>query len=130
MAFVIVLGGMSEFYYRSVADKLRQGGIIAYPCEGLYGVGCDPLDQAAVMKILKLKQRHISKGLILVASHTDQLVSFVDAYWLEKKELQQTWAGPVTWLCPAKKTVPPWLTGKHSTLAVRVSAHPIIQKIC
>jgi len=126
----IVRGGMSEFYYHSLAVKLRQGAIISYPCEGLYGVGCDPFNLSAVSKILDIKQRSMDKGLIVVAANTDQLRVFVEDCWLEKKALQQTWAGAVTWLCPAKDTVPYWLTGNHVTLAVRVSAHPVIQRIC
>ena len=50
------------------AASLARGGILAYPTEGVWGLGCDPFDEAAVLRLLALKQRSVDKGLILVAS--------------------------------------------------------------
>jgi L-threonylcarbamoyladenylate synthase len=113
------------------ARKLRAGGVIAYPTEAVYGLGCDPLDMGAVLRVLTYKQRSIDHGLILVASGLDQLDPYLAMPDKKTKDkLLASWPGPVTWLVPAQSWVPCWLTGQHSTLAVRVSNHPLVQQIC
>lgn len=110
---------------------LQSGGVIAYPTEAVMGLGCDPLDEAAVAKILRLKRRSSGKGLILVASDVRQLDAVVDFSRLARRdEVAGSWPGPVTWLIPARPGVPGWLTGRHETLAVRVSAHPVVRRLC
>ena len=47
---------------------LRRGGVIAYPTEAVWGLGCDPRDEAATLRLLALKQREVGKGLILIAA--------------------------------------------------------------
>ncbi|MCX8048541.1 MAG: Sua5/YciO/YrdC/YwlC family protein [Methylohalobius sp.] len=110
---------------------LAQGGIIAYPTEAVYGLGCDPLNEAAVRTILSLKRRPPEKGLILIAADLSQLLPFIQ---IPPKEILAkvlaTWPGPVTWLLYAAPWVPPWLRGEHPTLAVRVTAHPIASALC
>ena len=58
------------------ARAIRAGGIIAYPTESCYGLGCDPLNRAAVLRLLKLKRRPAAKGLILIAYDRAQLRHF------------------------------------------------------
>ena len=107
------------------------GGVIAYPTEAVIGLGCDPWNEAAVARVLRLKRRPVSKGLIVIAAALEQLTDLVDfsqAPLLE--EIVGSWPGPVTWLAPARTLAPRWLTGRHDTLAVRVSAHPVAQQLC
>jgi len=59
-------------------DVLRRGGIVAYPTEGVWGLGCDPCDEAAVMRLLALKQRPVEKGLILIAGALAQFDGLLD----------------------------------------------------
>jgi L-threonylcarbamoyladenylate synthase len=107
------------------------GGIIAYPTEAVFGLGCNPLDAAAVLRLLLLKQRDIDQGLILVAADRIQLEDFVEFPGGKTgKTIEASWPGPVTWLVPAQAWVPYWLTGNHDTLAVRVSDHPVVQALC
>ncbi len=82
------------------AQIIRRGGLVAYPTESCYGIGCDPLNARAVRRLLSLKQRPGHKGLILIASNTRQLQPYVSV--IDKKVLV-TWPGPVTWLLPSKK---------------------------
>ncbi len=110
---------------------IHQGGIIAYPTEAVYGLGCDPCNRFAVGSLLELKQRPIEKGLILIASKFEQLLPFITLPpepILE--QILNTWPGPVTWLFPTAPNVPPWLCGEHNTLAVRITAHPIASALC
>lgn len=110
---------------------LKQGGIIAYPTEAVFGLGCDPHNEATLMRLLALKERPISKGLILVAANSEQLKPYlapVEAKYWEKVKL--TWPGPVTWVFPSRPSVSSALRGAHATIAVRVSAEPLIQALC
>jgi L-threonylcarbamoyladenylate synthase len=110
---------------------LRAGGVIAYPTEAVYGLGCDPRSPNAVHRLLAIKRRPENKGLILIASDFTQLEPFVEPLPDERmRELRATWPGPVTWLLPARSGTPAWLTGRHETLAVRVTAHPLAAALC
>ena len=113
------------------SDVLLGGGIIAYPTEGVFGLGCLPDDVEAVARILRIKQRSPAKGLILIASDWQQLRPWLqtvsDAWY---KRMDATWPGPTTWLVPAALDCPDWLTGGRDTLAVRVTAHPLVRELC
>jgi len=112
-------------------NALKKGGVIAYPTEGVYGLGCDPNDEKAVRKILQIKQRPASKGLILLASDWSQLQTWLRP--IPKANLEKmlaTWPGPVTWVCPAKEDVPICLKGDHDSLAVRVTDHVLARTLC
>jgi len=116
---------------RQAANVIQQGGVIAYPTEAVYGLGCHPLDEAAVHHLLQLKQRDPGKGLILISDNLNRLEPFLKPLTQsDRKQLNQTWPGAVTWLIPAQDWVPLWLTGWHSKLAVRVTAHPIAAGLC
>lgn len=112
---------------------LRAGGVIAYPTEAVWGLGCDPLDSAAVRHLLAIKQRDESKGLILVSADLAQIASFIDldALPIERlKDVRATWPGPHTWVLPCPSRVPRWLRGEHATIALRITAHRRIAALC
>ncbi|MEW8049560.1 MAG: L-threonylcarbamoyladenylate synthase [Candidatus Thiodiazotropha sp.] len=123
--------GPSPWRLRQAARIINTGGIVAYPTEAVYGLGCHPLDPDAVSRLLALKQRPMAKGLILIADRIESLHPFIGT--LSEAGLQmvrESWPGPATWLLPATHYVPYWLTGKHTTLAVRVTNHPIAAALC
>ena len=110
---------------------LHEGEVIAWPTEAVWGLGCDPLNQAAVMKLLQIKQRLVEQGLILVAADFEQFQQLVAPVSVcELSRALASWPGPVTWLFPCRASTPAWLTGKHQTLAVRVSDHPLTRRLC
>ena len=116
---------------KQAATVILSGGIVAYPTEAVYGLGCDPFNATAVLRLLELKCRSMEKGLILVGAQLNQLEPFIDiASETIRRKITATWPGPVTWVLPARPQVPFFLTGAHNTLAVRVSAHPIVQALC
>lgn len=113
------------------AVAIHAGFIVAYPTEAIYGLGCDPDNQTSLQKLLNLKRRDSDKGLILIGSSWQQLEPFVeltDPAILERA--QNSWPGPVTWIMPASSRCTAILTGGRSTIAVRVSAHEVVQELC
>ena len=112
---------------------LHRGGVIAYPTEAVWGLGCDPFDAAAVRRLLAIKQREESKGLILIAANLAQIASLIERDALPPVRIAAvlaTWPGPNTWLLPCTTLVPGWLRGDHATLALRVTAHPGAAALC
>ena len=110
---------------------LRAGGVIAYPTEGVWGLGCDPFNATAVTRLLALKERPMHKGLILVAANIEQLAWLLEGLSDSAlAQLTQSWPGPNTWLVPHHDRVPEWISGEHDTVAVRVSAHPLVVQLC
>lgn len=110
---------------------LDEGGVIAYPTEAVYGLGCDPRNTDALQRILDIKSREAHKGFILIAANQDQLAPFlapVTPAW--QAQLDEAWPGPVTFILPAANSVQPLLSGQRDTLAVRVSAHPLVNQLC
>jgi L-threonylcarbamoyladenylate synthase len=113
------------------ASVLRRGGVIAYPTEGCYGLGCDPRHAGAVQRILRLKRRSWRQGLILIGAHWSQIAPWVDGADKEVvARARRTWPGPVTWLLPARPGSPRRLRGEHDSIAVRVTAHPLAAALC
>jgi L-threonylcarbamoyladenylate synthase len=104
--------------------------VIAYPTESCYGLGCDPRSRLAVRRILQLKRRPQSKGLILIAASPEQLARYVMADALQAALATGYWPGPVTLLLAASRHCPVWLRGKHKTIAVRVTAHQPAVSLC
>ncbi|MDX1804208.1 MAG: L-threonylcarbamoyladenylate synthase [Alcanivorax sp.] len=113
----------------SAAHILRHGGVVAYPTEAVYGLGCDPLDEAAVRRLLAVKQRPEAKGLILLAADLQQLLPYIKVTDAELARLDNSWPAPVTFLVPASERVPAWVRGDHAKVAVRVSAHPLARSL-
>jgi L-threonylcarbamoyladenylate synthase len=121
---------MLDWHIKRAAAILHQGGIVAYPTEGVWGLGCDPRNAEAVLRLLALKRRPWEKGLILIAASYEQLAPFIAPTPAMLKRVRATWPGPVTWLLPARDSTPPWLRGAHCTLAARVTAHPRAAALC
>ena len=115
------------------ARLLRQGGVIAYPTEAVWGLGCDPRDERAVLRLLALKERAVDKGLILIAADEAQLATYIEMSRLDHTQratVRASWPGPHTWIVPATRDAPAWITGNHAGIAVRVSAHPAVIALC
>ncbi len=122
---------MSSWQIQRVARVVREGGVIAYPTEAVWGVGCDPWNEAAVDRLLALKERPVHKGLILVADSIEQfdfILYDLPERWIDR--LASTWPGPHTWLVPHQDRLPQWITGEHDSVALRVSDHPLVRDLC
>lgn len=116
---------------RRAAEIIRNGGVIAYPTETVYGLGCDPFNANAVMRLLDLKHRDWRKGLILVAASLEQILPVIQVE--DTKQLAKTIADEknvTTWVIPANPQLPSWIRGEHDSVAIRISKHPIIVELC
>ena len=119
--------------WQSAKLAFAQGELLAYPTEAVFGLGCDPRNEAAVRKLLALKQRSSDKGLILIAADYSQLIEFVADHKIpqdKRYSIFSRWPGPITLLLPAQASVPEWLRGKHEHIAVRVTAHEPAWQLC
>ena len=119
---------LSDWQLHCARRTIFSGGVIAYPTEAVWGLGCDPWDQEAVERILELKQRPVEKGVILVASSVDQFRFLLEPLSQAlQDEAERYWPGPVTCLLPdVERQIPEWVRGKHTSIAVRVSEHPVV----
>lgn len=116
---------------RDAAGVLDAGGVIAYPTEYCFGLGCDPRNEAAVDRLLEVKQRSREQGVILIAADEQQVQLLTNWRGLDRQsEVRASWPGPHTWLLPAKQGVAPWLRGNHTSLAMRVPGHPVCVELC
>lgn len=115
----------SPLAVQQAARALAAGGVIAHPTESVWGLACDPHNPQAVERLLRLKNRPLEKGLILVSGDERDFSELLDN--LAGAQLQQlhgTWPGPVTWLVPHFGRVPPWISGAHHSVALRCTDHP------
>lgn len=110
------------------ADVLLRGGVIAYPTEGVFGLGCLPDDLNAVARVVAIKERDASKGLILIVANEEQLRGWVDLGDQSLPEPDP--ACPVTWIVPPGPEVSPMLRGEHATIAVRLTSNPVAKSLC
>jgi len=111
------------------ADVLLRGGVIAYPTEGVFGLGCLPSNEQAVMRVLDIKRRDAAKGLILIAASADQFddwIALPGGATLPEPDLSH----PVTWIVPPGPNVTPLLRGEHASLAVRITTNPTARALC
>lgn len=125
--------GSSSSIITDAVEVFLQGGIIAYPTEAVFGLGCDPDNEDAVEKLLALKQRPVEKGLILLAGNYSQLLPYVDDSAIAQDKrclILSRWPGPITQILPVKKNISPLLSGSFDSIAVRVTNHPDIVAFC
>jgi L-threonylcarbamoyladenylate synthase len=122
-----------SWHLRLARHHIEAGGIVAYPTESVWGLGCDPHARDAVERLLELKQRPVTLGLILIGASYEQIAPYIDTGMIDRAALdraRRSWPGPTTWLLPAADTVPPWIRGRHASVALRVTAHPVAAALC
>ncbi len=117
----------------AAVEALRAGGLVAYPTEAVWGLGCDPRNQDACRRLFALKQRPPTQGVLLIAADFEQLMSYIDLAATPSAAIDRarsTWPGPRTWIFPRSLHVPGWIAGSHAGIALRVTAHPPAAALC
>jgi L-threonylcarbamoyladenylate synthase len=120
-------------FMATAASALRAGGVIAYPTEGVYGLGCDPRNQSAFEHLFALKQRPPAQGVLLIGADFDQIAPWIDLDAVPGDVLQAvhaSWPGPHTWIFPRAQDIPVWVAGEHAGIALRVTAHAPAAALC
>jgi L-threonylcarbamoyladenylate synthase len=120
----------SPFAIRHAAHQIRHGGVIIYPTDTVYGLGCDPMNSDAVDYLNTLKQRNPDKGLILIANKLEYFSDYIKELNQEDQVKVKQTKTPTSWIVPAKESTPLWLTGNNQTLAIRITQHPIVSELC
>ncbi len=117
----------------TAGQVFKRGGIIAYPTEAVFGLGCDPDNSQAIEKLLALKNRAKHKGLILLAASYNQLLPYIDDSQLtatQRQKIISRWPNGVSQLMPKSDTILPLLTGAFKTIAVRLTDQPDVVALC
>lgn len=121
----------STVLLNKVKQHLRAGGVIAYPTESCYGLGCDPFNYKAINKVIQIKGRSKAKGLIIIAGQSRQLQNIIAPLSdYDLLELKKYWPGFYSLILPATKNVPQNLMGRHHKVAARVTTHKLVQQLC
>ena len=116
---------------RIAAAKIAAGGVIAYPTEAVWGLGCDPFNRDAVLRLLALKQRAADKGLLLIAAAAAQVAPLLHNLTTQQRQLfSQEQPHPTTWLVPETELTPSWIRGRFDSVAIRVTRHPVAAALC
>ena len=121
---------MGPWHIRQAARVAWRGGVIAYPTEAVYGIGCLPWSREAVERVLRLKRRPSGRGLILLAAKLEQIEPLVDFSGIDRGRVLAAWPGPVTWILPATPLAPDWVQGRGRSIAVRVTAFGPARDLC
>jgi L-threonylcarbamoyladenylate synthase len=125
------MSGSLSWHLQGAVQALALGEVIACPTEAVWGLSCDPAREDAVAKLLRMKQRSVAKGLILVAADEAQIEGLLASLSpAQRSKLSLSWPGPSTWLVPHNNLLPPWIHGDFDSVAVRVSAHPVVSALC
>jgi len=119
----------SDFSLRHAAHIIKNGGVIAYPTDTIYGLGCNPYNADAVAKINQIKQRPLSKQFILLASNLNQLQDLLTINKQQRKKISDA-TEPTSWVIQANQRAPAWLTDKQNNIAIRISQNEIVKKLC
>jgi L-threonylcarbamoyladenylate synthase len=113
------------------AAVLRAGGVLAYPTEGVYGLGCDPDNRAAFDRLFAMKRRPPERGVLLIASDFAQVRDWIgDVPTGALARARASWPGAHTFVFPRSARVPGWIAGAHQGIAVRVTAHAAAAALC
>jgi len=114
-----------------LAASLWAGGVVACPAEGVWGLSCDPFDEGAVLDLLAMKRREVSKGLIVVGASSEVFAHVLRGLSSKQRDMMlESWPGPNTWLVPHRGLFPSWITGDSDEVAIRVTSSPALAALC
>ncbi|CAE6800305.1 L-threonylcarbamoyladenylate synthase [Nitrospira defluvii] len=112
------------------AEVIRKGGLVAFPTETVYGLGCDALNPEAVARVFEAKQRPSFDPLIVHVAEKAALDGLTQTISLSDHRLMERfWPGPLTLLLPKRARVPDLVTAGLPTIAVRMPSHPVAQEL-
>ncbi len=114
---------------QQVVETLRQGGVIIYPTDTTYGIGCDIYNKKAIKKIFQIKQRDSKKPFSFICSDLGEISNYAQVSNFAFKIMKRHLPGAYTFVLNATKVVPESLSTKQKTVGIRIPASPICQAI-
>ncbi len=115
---------------RAAIAVLKRGGVIAYPTETVYGLGCDPRNANAVARIFRIKGRSKAKSLLLAAASLYQARKVATLKAISYKLQARYWPGPLTLVLPTRHVKLAKGIAPHGEVAIRVSSSSFVQALC
>ncbi|MEA2060349.1 MAG: L-threonylcarbamoyladenylate synthase [Thermodesulfobacteriota bacterium] len=112
-----------------VVDILKQGGIIAYPTDTFYGIGCDIMNKKAIEKVYQIKQRDKKKPFSFVCADLKYISDYAKVTTIAYRNLKRLLPGPYTFILPGSKMVPKIMLTKRKTAGIRVPDNKISLEI-
>lgn len=121
-----------RFQLKKAVAALKNNELVAYPTEGVYGLGCRLNALDTIERLIKLKQRPREAGFVVIGGSYQQLSALMSSTLHEdaQRRLQESWPGPVTFIVPASKRLPWLVNGGRRTVALRQTAHPVAKALC
>ncbi|MEM4637370.1 MAG: L-threonylcarbamoyladenylate synthase [Nitrososphaerota archaeon] len=119
-------------FIEEAVKVIRDGGLVVFPTETVYGLGADTFNRGAIVKIFEAKGRPLDNPLIIHIASTDQLEEVVDLKFVKLdvyRLMEKFWPGPLTFILPKAQHVPYEVTAGRNTVAVRMPAHPVALKL-
>lgn len=112
-----------------VVDLLRQGGVIAYPTDTIYGIGCDITNKKAIERVYQIKQWPKHKPFSFICSDLKNISQYAKVSNYAYKTMRRLLPGPYTFILAGSNQVPKMMLTKRKTAGIRVPAHPICQSL-
>lgn len=113
-----------------IAKIINDGGVVAYPTEAVFGLGCRADDEGAIQRVLQIKQRSPDKGMLLIAHELSQLDAYIEPLSESQQLKIKSATIPTTWIVPALQTVSSLLTGQYKSLGIRIIQHQASKQLC
>ena len=106
-------------------DVLKRGGVIAYPTDTVYGIGCDIMNKKAIQKVYRLKHRDQSQPFSFICSGLQNISDYAKVTNYAYKTMKRLLPGPYTFILDASKMVPKIMLTRRKTAGIRVPDHNI-----
>jgi len=120
----------SEQIITGAVETLKNGGVVVYPTETVYGIGCDPFNMEACERVQQMKKREDAKPLLLLASSLAQVEECAgELPEIPLRLAQIFWPGPLTMVIWPKNNFPGYLYGRTGGVAFRVTSHPVAEAL-
>jgi len=116
---------------QQATQSLKNGNLIGYPTESVYGFGVDPFNESAIQKLQSLKSRPSDSSFLMIAANLEQIKKYIDCNEINiLNKMIQPADHPMTWVCPASNLMPKFLWGPNKTIAIRITHFPLCKQLC
>jgi tRNA threonylcarbamoyl adenosine modification protein (Sua5/YciO/YrdC/YwlC family) len=116
-------------HLRQAAEILRKGGIVVYPTDTLYGIGCDLNNRKAIRRLIEIKDRPKLKPFSLICPNLQDIAHYTILSNADYKILRRFLPGPYTFIVRASKEIPKLMVSKQKTIGIRIPDNSIVLEL-